>query len=123
MSGSFDKFLEEYFLSVMKRGQEMPEVGTDFGDFDDAEIEVLYRWLVDKLVIRIFENMIDNIQIQHEFRKLTKRQRMVVMLNVLMKINTETTADMIGITTDNVHQHRSRALRRLRKELQDLAGF
>jgi predicted ATPase len=118
LDGSFDKFLEEYFMSVLKHGVEMPEAGTDF---DDVEIEILYRRLVDKLVIRMFENMVENALIQCEFRKLTNRQRMVILLNVLMKIKPKTTADMIGSTIDNVYQHKSRALQKLRKELQDLA--
>jgi DNA-directed RNA polymerase specialized sigma24 family protein len=117
LSGSFDKFLEEYFLSAMKRDLEMREQEIDF---DGAEIEALYRMLVDKLVIRIFENMIENELIRREFRKLTKLQRMVIVLNVLMKIKPEMTADMIGATTNSVYLHKSRALRRLRQELENL---
>jgi DNA-directed RNA polymerase specialized sigma24 family protein len=103
---------------MLKHGIGIPEAGTDF---DDAEIEVLYRRLVDKLVIRMFENMVENALIQCEFRKLTKRQRMVILLNVLMKIKPKTTADMIGSTTNSVYLHKSRALQKLREELQDLA--
>lgn len=119
MNGSLDGFLEEYFRSALKHGPEAPETGADF---DDAEIEALYRMLVDKLVIRIFENMTENALIQCGFRKLTKLQRMVIMLNVLMDFKPKATADLIGATTDSVYMHKSRALHKLRQELEDLAG-
>ena len=76
--------------------------------------------VVDSIIIRMFDNLVESERMTRGFCKLTKIQRMVILFNIVLELDLEDTADMVGVSMNSVYLHKSRALRRLKKELENI---
>jgi len=89
-------------------------------DLDETTVDYLYHRIVDRMVMRMFDNLAENEHLMREFRELTKIQKMVILFNFMMDFDPEETANIIGVSMNSVYLHKSKALLRFYEELQHL---
>ena len=89
-------------------------------DFELSENEVLYLYskIVDKMIIRMFNNMIENNETQKSFKKLSRLQRMIILFNVILDFSLDDTAIIVGSSLNSIKSQKSKAVKRMKRELE-----
>ena len=114
MFGDFDKFIMQLLNNSNARDTEKDM------DLDEAEINYLYLHIVDKVVVRMFDNTIYNEDLRIAFRKLNRIEKMVILFNVAWGINLKLTAEIIGTSINSVKVQKNKAMKRLKQELAEI---
>jgi len=114
MSEFFDQLiaealLKEKFSKILRK----PDVFS-------KESDRIYNRIVDLAVIKVFENTIESDLLCVVFKSLSRTERQVILLNVLMDYALEDTASMIGSNRDSVYTLKSRALKKFQAAIEEL---
>jgi len=78
------------------------------------ELQKSYVRIIDKLVIKIFENNIESELLNAALHKLSPIQRKILLLCVLHDFSTESTAYLLSTSKNNVYVQKCKALKRLK---------
>ena len=87
--------------------------------FSDKELTIESRKLVDKIAITMLYNEIDNAIIINCILKLSKIERIVVILNILNDIALFEIAFLVDTSLNSIYVQKKNALNKLRKELDE----
>ena len=86
--------------------------------FSDKELTIESRKLVDKIAITMLYNEIDNAIINC-ILKLSKIERIVIILNILNDIALFEIAFLVDTSLNSIYVQKKNALNKLRKELDE----
>ena len=86
---------------------------------DEQEILYLYSKIVDKVIVKMFNNMVEDEKMQKSFKKLSSLQRMVILFNVILDFSLKDTSIIIDSSLNSIKSQKSKAVKRLKKELGD----
>ena len=115
MYGILDEIIKDILYSNKKFNY--LENSDPIEDIKSKEIKNLYEKILDKVVISMFNEYIENELLYRVFLKLTRVQRMIIVFHILLDFNAKETAEILGNNEDSIYSQKYKALKRFKEEL------
>lgn len=106
-------------LLYMITDRYLKETDTEKYEFTERELTLESRKILDKIAVTILRMEIDNAIIINGLLKLSKMERMVIVLNILNDVAPPEIAFLLDTSINSVYVQKKNGLKKLRIELNE----